>query len=88
MQKLQLYISGERIDLFKDEQGNPRGVPILTMIVGLNEDYYGGDLNILYGKDYKLETGECIVFPSNFLYAHEVKEITKGTRYSYVSWAF
>jgi|SRR6056300_388526 len=73
-------------DIFKDDQGNPRGVPILTMIVGLNEDYYGGDLNILFNKDYKLETGECIVFPSNFLYPHYVKPVEKGRRYSMISW--
>ena len=30
--------------------------------------------------------GSCVVFPSNFMYPHEVKEVTKGTRYSVMTW--
>ena len=35
-----------------------------------------------------VETGDILLFPSNFMYPHEVRETTKGTRYSFVSWAF
>ena len=40
------------------------------------------------GKEIKLKTGDILMFPSNFMYPHEVTECTKGTRYSFVSWAF
>jgi predicted 2-oxoglutarate/Fe(II)-dependent dioxygenase YbiX len=33
-------------------------------------------------------SGDILLFPSNFMFPHEVKEITKGIRYSFVSWAF
>ncbi len=33
-----------------------------------------------------LKTGDMIIFPSNFLYPHQVMPVTKGERYSIVSW--
>ena len=36
----------------------------------------------------KLKRGDILMFPSNFMYPHEVKEVTKGIRYSFVGWAF
>ena len=32
--------------------------------------------------------GDLLIFPSNFLYPHRVDPVTKGVRYSYVSWAW
>ena len=68
--------------------GNLKGVPILSLVGILNNDYEGG--NFVFNDDHeiKLNAGDILVFPSNFMYAHEVKEIIKGTRYSFVSWAF
>ena len=34
------------------------------------------------------EAGDVIIFPSNFMYPHRVEPVTKGARYSYVSWAY
>ena len=39
-------------------------------------------------KKIRLKTGDILLFPSNFMYPHEVKEVTKGVRYSFVRWAF
>jgi len=39
-------------------------------------------------KEIKFKKGELVIFPSNFLYPHEVKLVTKGTRYTYVSWVY
>lgn len=53
----------------------------------LNTDYTGGDFCFFDQKikiDQKL--GSVIVFPSNFMYPHEVTEVTKGKRYSLVTW--
>ena len=52
-----------------------------------NEDYEGCEF-YCRGKEIKLRAGDILLFPSNFMYPHEVKEATKGTRYSFVSWAF
>ena len=56
--------------------------------ISLSDDYEGGEFVFNTNHKVKLKTGDLLIFPSNFLYAHEVKEITKGNRYSYVSWAF
>ena len=37
-------------------------------------------------KEYKTSKGSAIVFPSNFMFPHEVKEVTKGERWSIITW--
>jgi len=68
--------------------GRQKGIPVLSMIGILNEDYDGGEL--VFFDDYKIKTktGDLIIFPSCFLYPHAIEEVTKGTRYSFVSWAW
>ena len=39
-------------------------------------------------KEIKLTRGDILIFPSNFMYPHKVKDITEGVRHSFVSWAF
>lgn len=71
--------------------GDQKGIPVLSIIGILNEEYEGGDLVFyLGGEEYtpKLKTGDTIVFPSSFPWRHEVKPITSGTRYTWVSWAW
>lgn len=68
--------------------GAIKGIPVLTILGGLNDDYAGGEL-VLFGNELvKLEAGSLMIFPSNFMYPHQVFPVTKGTRYSYVSWAW
>ena len=67
--------------------GKMKGVPIVSIVANLNEDYEGSEFHCR-GKEIKLKTGDILMFPSNFMYPHEVTECTKGTRYSFVSWAF
>jgi predicted 2-oxoglutarate/Fe(II)-dependent dioxygenase YbiX len=67
--------------------GRHKGVPILTVLGALNNDYEGGEF-ILCGEQIEFKAGEVLVFPSNFLYPHEVKLVKSGTRYSFVSWAW
>jgi len=62
-----------------------KGIPTLSIIGALNDDYKGGNLIMFENKKYNLKAGDVIIFPSNFLYPHKVTEITKGTRYTYVS---
>ena len=72
-------------DLFDGER---KGVPVLSIIGILNDDYDGGDLIMFGNKKIKTKKGDLIIFPSNFLYPHKITPVIKGVRYSYVSWAW
>jgi len=71
----------EHTDSFKDR---PRAV---SCSFALNDDYEGGEF-AFFGRElvYKLKKGSCIMFPSNFMYPHEIMPVTSGTRYSIVTW--
>ena len=66
--------------------GKIKGIPTLSIIGILNDDYEGGELIMFEDKKIDTKTGDLIIFPSNFLYPHEITPVTKGVRYSYVSW--
>jgi predicted 2-oxoglutarate/Fe(II)-dependent dioxygenase YbiX len=64
----------------------------ISCILLLNNDYEGGNLcfrNPDGSGEWEVEVkpNRMIVWPSNFLYPHTVKPVTKGIRYSVVSWA-
>jgi hypothetical protein len=69
-------------------EGERKGIPTLTILGALNNDYKGGELVLWNDKIIELKAGEIMIFPSNFLYPHEVKFVTEGTRYSFVSWTW
>lgn len=49
--------------------------------------FSGGHMSIPYFDiDIKPKTGDILLFPANYLGAHEIFEVTRGTRYSYLSW--
>lgn len=50
-------------------------------------DYSGGEhyFNYLDIK-YKPEKGDVLMFPANYMAAHEVLPVTEGRRYSYLGW--
>jgi len=53
----------------------------------LNDDYEGGEWGFFDRElKYKLKKGSCIMFPSNFMYPHEIMPVTSGTRYSVITW--
>jgi predicted 2-oxoglutarate/Fe(II)-dependent dioxygenase YbiX len=68
--------------------GEKKGVPILTILGLLNDDFEGGDFLMFDGKKLNLSAGDIVIFPSNFLYPHGVTTVTKGTRYSFVAWGW
>lgn len=68
--------------------GERRGIPILSIVGVLNNDYDGGEFIMFDDYKIKFKAGDIIIFPSVFLYPHLVKPVTKGTRYSLVSWAW
>ena len=71
----------EHTDHFKEQ---PR---TLSVSINLNDDYDGGEF-AFFNREIiaKNPKGSVIVFPSNFMYPHEVMPVTKGTRYSIITW--
>lgn len=68
--------------------GKRRGIPVLTVLGALNDDYTGGELRMFGDHRIDLPAGAVVVFPSNFMFPHEVTPVESGTRYSYVSWTW
>lgn len=68
--------------------GTRKGIPVLTSLGALNDDYEGGEFVMFDDDVIEIKKGSIIVFPSNFLYPHKIEPVTKGIRYSYVSWAW
>ena len=71
----------QHTDSFKNR---PRAV---SCSFALNDDYEGGEF-AFFDRElvYNLKKGSCIMFPSNFMYPHEIMPVTSGTRYSIVTW--
>lgn len=71
----------EHTDSFTDK---PRSI---SCSIALNDDYEGGEFAFFNrSKKYKIGAGSAIVFPSNFMFPHEILTVTKGTRYAVVTW--
>jgi predicted 2-oxoglutarate/Fe(II)-dependent dioxygenase YbiX len=71
----------EHVDSFK---ARPRAV---SCSLALNDDYEGGEFSFFNQEiKHKIPKGSAILFPSNFMYPHEIMPVTKGTRYSIVTW--
>ena len=53
------------------------------------KDYEGRDLVFTCSdKKYHTSVGDIIIFPSNWMFYHEVQKITKGKRYSGTVWLY
>jgi predicted 2-oxoglutarate/Fe(II)-dependent dioxygenase YbiX len=91
--KFHRYIPGTNMKLHCDHihdlfDGEVKGVPILTIIGLLNDDFKGGDFLLWDDQKINLTQGSVLIFPSNFMYPHRVSEVLQGERYSFVSWAW
>ena len=53
----------------------------------LNDDFDGGEF-AFFNQElmYQIPKGSALMFPSNFMYPHEIMKVTNGTRYSIVTW--
>lgn len=60
---------------------------LISCSLALNDNFEGGEFGF-FGNSlkYRLSKGDAIMFPSNFMYPHEVNTVTKGTRYSIITW--
>lgn len=91
------YKSGSALGLHADNDINyqPHYEPdyqlgikhVLAAIAYLNDDYEGGEIVFPYADvTYSPKAGDVLLFPANFICAHEVKPITTGNRYAYLSY--
>ena len=75
----QFYL--QHVDAFKKE---PR---VVSCSFALNDDYDGGEWAFFDKRvAKKIPKGSAILFPSNFMYPHQILPVTKGVRYSVVTW--
>jgi hypothetical protein len=53
----------------------------------LNDDYEGGEF-AFFDREILIKgaKGSAIMFPSNFMYPHEILKVISGTRYSIITW--
>jgi len=59
----------------------------VSCVVYFNDNFDGGHHHFNYlNIDYTPKTGDILMFPSNYMAAHEITEVTRGNRYSYLGW--
>jgi hypothetical protein len=68
--------------------GTIKGVPTLSVLGILNDNYKGGEFIMFENKVIKLKQGDLLIFPSNFLFPHKVEPVLEGIRYSFISWVY
>ena len=68
--------------------GKQKGIPILSVLGILNDDYKGGEFVMFENEEIKLKKADLLIFPSLFLYPHKVEPVKKGVRYSFISWVW
>ena len=73
------------IDNIHHSHGQQYGYPQVSALLYLNDDYEGGEFYVA-DKKFCPSRGSAIIFPSNFMFPHEAKIVTKGTRWSIITW--
>lgn len=53
----------------------------------VNDGFEGGEFSFFDGtRKFALDKGDALLFPANFMYPHAVLPVTRGVRYSVVTW--
>jgi len=74
-------------DKYPDAETGSLSWPAVTFTINLNDDFSGGELNLLDGEMViKVNARQGIFFPANFLFPHSVEKVAEGTRYALVGW--
>lgn len=59
----------------------------ISCSIALNDDYEGGEFAFFNQEIVvKQKRLSALLFPSNFMYPHQINPVTKGTRYSIITW--
>jgi hypothetical protein len=67
--------------------GGPHDKRVVSILVYLNDGYVGGQLEFPHlGVTYTPKSGDLVLFPSNYTFAHIAHPVTEGTKYAIVSW--
>ena len=87
--RLNRYHTGGYMSLHSDNihhsHGQQYGYPQASVLLFLNDDFKGGQF-LVSELHLNINKGDALVFPSNFMFPHEVKKIEEGTRWTIVSW--
>ena len=67
-------------------EGQFRGIPVTSVVGVLNDDFEGGEFRFWKEHTVNIKKGSVLVFPALYLFPHEVTPVTKGVRYSWISW--
>lgn len=62
----------------------------LSISICLNNSFLGGEFKFqLKNQEFQVpqNVGDVIIFPSNFMFSHQVNTVTKGKRYAIIGWA-
>lgn len=94
--RLNQYREGEFMKLhhdhihsaFQDAPPHSRGIPVLSVVGNVSTEPYTGGQFYLCNRDMHLDPGDAIIFPSSFMFPHEVKPVLSGVRTSFVTWAW
>jgi hypothetical protein len=80
------WTESKKMNLHVDDLGD--GKNQISAVLYLNDDYVGGNINFpTHNLSIKPENYELLIFPGNLNYAHEVQEITNGSRFTIPYWA-
>jgi hypothetical protein len=80
------WTKGKSMPLHVDDLGS--GDEQISAVIYLNDDYEGGQISFpTHDIEISPETGDLIIFPGNLNYAHEVKPVISGNRYTVPIWA-
>ncbi len=71
----------QHTDSFKEQQRS------VSCSLHLNDEYEGGNFGF-FDRQMQVRAGKgaAVMFPSNFMFPHEIMPVTKGTRYSIITW--
>ena len=75
----------EHADAIHHSHGQSYGFPEVSVLFFLNEGYEGGEF-VVSDIIFKPKKNSSIIFPSTFMFPHYVNKVTKGTRYSIITW--
>lgn len=79
------YGKGQRFQNHVDDHGD--AVRRVSLTYYLNDEYEGGDVEFdKFNLKIKAKKNQLLLFPSNFMYSHEVYPVTEGLRYTVVQW--
>lgn len=66
---------------------SPRLTRRISLTYYLNDEYEGGDVEFdKFGLRFKAKKNQLLLFPSNYVYNHQVHPVTDGLRYVIVQW--